>query len=247
MAVKMLDARQEAKQNMYQVVGAHCADNSSIVNGNLGFKNAVVEFGGVVVQIDSSTQLVGASLAGIAVDKNVLKRDLIAETVTMAGRIYAYSAKIGNNTMKQAVNYSESDLRRLKDAELAPACQAIHDLAGANTDELKDYGVTSAKLAAMQTKIAAYAVAVPKPRSAIAGRKTTKAQIKQLFKNADAILVEQMDRLIDDFAADNPEFVAGYTNARIIVDPKSKPKENGEGDKNAKGGEGGNDGENVTP
>lgn len=244
MAVKMLDARQEAKQKMYGVVRTLCADNSSIVDGNLGFKNAVAEFGGVVGQIDSAAQLVGTSLTGITMDKNVSKQDLIAETATMAGRIYAYAAKSGNNTMKQAANYSETDLRRLKDTELAPACQAIHDLAEANKAELKDYGVTAAKLTALQAKITAYAAAVPKPRSAIAGRKTTKEQIKQLFKTADAILAEQMDRLIDDFATDNPEFVAGYRNARMIVDPRTPPKPANPGGGNAKGGEGGEGGEN---
>jgi anti-sigma regulatory factor (Ser/Thr protein kinase) len=50
-----------------------------------------------------------------------------------------------------------------------------------------------------------------------------------LFKNADAILVGQMDRLVNDFAEANPAFVAGYENARIIVDPKSKSGRRGWG------------------
>jgi hypothetical protein len=249
-AAKLLDARQEAKLNMYQVVQGHCADNSAIVDTNTGFKTGVTDFGGVVSQIDSGAQLVSPNLTGIAIDKNVSKKDLSREAATMAGRIYAFASKNGNNTLKQQADLAESDFLRLKDAELAPACQAIHDLAETNKVALKDYGVTDEKLAALQTKIDAYAAAVPKPRSAIAGRKTTKANIRQLFKQADAVLIDQMDRLVNDFAADHPEFVAGYFNARIIVDPKSKPKENGEGDKNAKGGEadggGDNDG-NVNP
>ncbi len=226
----MLTARQEAKLNMYQVVQGYCAENSAIVDTNIAFKDSVTDFGVEVAAIDSGAQLVGTNLTGIAADKTVSRSSLTTETVTMAGRIYAYAAKIGNNTLKQAADITDTDLRRFKDGELAPACQAVHDLADANKVELADYGVTAPKLAALQALITAFAADVPKPRAAIAGRKTTREQIRQRYENADSILRDRMDRLVNDFAANNAEFVAGYFNARIIVDPKSKSKENGEGE-----------------
>ena len=56
-----------------------------------------------------------------------------------------------------------------------------------------------------------------------------KANIRNLFKQADAILVEQMDKLVETLSADNPDFVAAYKNAHIIVDPKTLKSTEGDG------------------
>jgi hypothetical protein len=109
---------------------------------------------------------------------------------------------------------------------LAPIYQNIDDAGVEHKDALAAYGVTDAKLADLQTAINGYTGEVAKPRNAIVDRKVTKAQIKDLFKQADEILVEQMDKLIEDFAEDNPEFVAQYNAARIIIDPKTGKKIN---------------------
>ena len=85
---------------------------------------------------------------------------------------------------------------------------------------LKDYGVTGDKLTDLQKAIDNYARSVPKPR-------TVKANIRRYFKDADTILVEQIDKLVETFAEDFPDFVATYKSARVILDPKSKKKTNG--------------------
>jgi hypothetical protein len=249
MESKLLDARQEAKLKMYGVVTVRCDDNGDIIAGNLGFKTALEEFGTIVLDIGSHAQLAGAVITGIAVDKGASANTLCALAAKIAGLIYAYAAKTGNNTLKAAVNFSKSDLRALKDAELAPACRNVHGAGVANLAALKDYGVTAAKLAELQTAIDAYAAMVAGPRDAIVGRSVTKANIRDKFTKADFILRELLDKLIEGFAGDHPDFVAQYKSARKIVDPKSKAKENGEGDENAKGGDGddGNGGANNPP
>lgn len=230
--MKILEARQEAKLNMYEVVETHCTDNAAATATNKAFEAAFDELKPIIANIKSSAQLSSAVLTGIAADKKVSKRSLSELSATMGGRIYAFAAKNGNNTLKDAVNFSVSDLLRLKDGELAPRCQAIHDAGITNLAALSDYGVTNDKLAELQTAITAYSVAVPKPRTAISNRSTLKANIKQMFKDADAILVERMDKLVEDYAKDNSDFVLTYKSARVIVDPKQKKKPNGENDNN---------------
>lgn len=222
--MKLLDSRQEAKQNMYQVVEAHCVANPTIVSANVAFSAALNDFAAKSARINADAQKAGTNLTGVAVDKTVAKQNLIRNATKIAGLIYAYAAKNGNNTLKQSVNFSKTDFGRLKDGELAAACQNIHDLGIANQSSLGDFGVTDEKLEALQTAVDAYAANVAKPRTAIVDRKTTKANIRQWFKDADFILTEQMDRLIEDFAADHPDFVAQYKNARIIIDPRTGKK-----------------------
>lgn len=226
--MRTLDSRQEAKLNMYDVVRTHCNGNSAIIETNAAFTTAFDEFKTKVAAIESAARISGANLTGIAADKSVSKQDLSRIASQTAGLIYAYAAKNGNNTLKQAVNFSASDLLRLKDAEIAPQSQSIHDKGVENLAALADYGVTAEKLADLQAAINSYAQSVPKPRTAIAERSTVKANIKQLFREADTILVEQLDRLIENFRKDHPDFVSTYKAARKIVDPKSKSKPEGE-------------------
>lgn len=230
--MKLLDAKQDAKLNMYQGVEVCCNNYASIIVGNVAFNNSFQDFAAKLVQINAGAQKAGANLKGFAVDKSVSKKDLSKDAATMAGRIFAYAAKNGNNALKQSANHSVSVFLRLKDAELAPACQAIHDLADTNKTALADYGVTAAKLTSLQNKINAYAASVPMPRTAVTERKVTKAQIKEMFKQTDAILVEQMDKLVEDFAEEHPTFVAEYKAARTIVDPKKVKKQTGAGNGN---------------
>jgi hypothetical protein len=224
MQLKVLDKKQEAKLNMYGVVVMRCDDNVIIVDLNIAFKNAFTDFKAIAVEIGSKSQAAGAVITGIAADKLVSEEDLCAVAARNAGLIYAYAAKSGNNELKQAVNFSKSDLLHLKDGELAPVCQNIHDAGVEHKAALAQYGVTTEKLAALQTAIDVYTGEVARPRNAIVDRKVIKAQVKELFKQADAILVEQMDNLIEDFADENPDFVAQYKAARIIIDPKTGKK-----------------------
>lgn len=104
---------------------------------------------------------------------------------------------------------------------LAPRCQNIHDLGAANAAALADYGVTAAKLTELQTAIDAFADAAAKPRAAISSRAAKTATLPQLFKQADAILTDRMDALLEMFAATNPDFVATYQSARVIVNAQT--------------------------
>jgi hypothetical protein len=224
MELKVLDSKQESKFKMYNVVITRCDDNASIVDLNVAFKNAFTDFRAIVAQIGANAQKAGVVLKGIAADKTVSKKDLCANAAKTGGLIYAYAAKTGNNKLKQSVDFSKSDLMKLKDGEIAAVCQTIHSAGVENKAALTDYGVTDKKLADLQTAIDSYTGEVAKPRSAIIDRKVTKAQTKDLFKQADALLVEQMDNLIEDFLDTNAQFVAEYKSARIIIDPKTGKK-----------------------
>ncbi len=223
--MQTLTARQEAKLNMYEVVAVTLDANSAITAANAALTAAIVEFKAFIAQIMAAAQTSSAVLTGIAADKKATKNSVSQTAAVIAGQIFAFAAKNGNNTLKQAVNFSATDLRRVKDGEFVPRCQTIHNLGVEHKTALADYGITDAKLADLQTAIDDYAQSVPKPRAAITDRATVKANIKQYFRQADTLLAEQVDKLVETFSKESPDFVATYRNARVIIDPKSKKKE----------------------
>ncbi len=213
-----MDAKLEAKLTMYQSVEDHCDDNSDIISANIAFQTAFNNFKTKIAAIVNTAQQADLSLTGFAAGKKTTKQDLCGMTADIASIIYAFADATGNEELKGEVNYSLTDLLRLKDSLLAPRCQNIHDKGFENKEALKDYGITAATLTSLQNAIDTYIETIPKPRTAISSRKTLNSNLKQFFKEADAILENQMDKLAVTFKTANPDFVKTYFNLRKIPD-----------------------------
>lgn len=84
---------------------------------------------------------------------------------------------------------------------------------------LAPYGITAATLTAFQTTINNYQTKVPTPRNAAALKVTLRKNIKNLIKETDKVLKEQMDKTVIGFKTANPNFVSTYKINRIIIDP----------------------------
>jgi hypothetical protein len=213
-----MNAEQQAKLNMYDAVKTACANNAATVATINGFKTAFDEFKDKIATIKEVAQQKDMATTGAAADKKARKQNLSRIGSVVAGAIFAYAAATDNNTLKQEVKFTNSDLLRTKDAMLAPRCRNIHDLGAANLAALADYGINAAKLTELQTAIDAYAEAASKPRAAINTRAAKTATLPQLFAEADKILTQRMDPLIPQFAETNPDFVVTYQSARKILD-----------------------------
>jgi hypothetical protein len=204
---------------MCQGVEVHLNDNASIIAANVAFVSAFNNFKTKVAAVISTTQLTDLALTGLAVTKKTSKQELCALAADIAGVVYAFADATGNATLKAEVDYSLSDLLKMKDSLVAPRCQNIYAKTVENKAALGDYGITNAMLTALQAAITGYTETIPKPRAAVSNRKTLNANIVQLFKEIDSILLNQMDKLIVTFRTANPDFVETYFNVRLITDP----------------------------
>ncbi len=216
-----MNAKQEAKFTMFRAVEQHCDDNPAAVAAVTAFQTAVTDFKSVTAQIGDKTQLSDAPIAGVAEAKSNQKKVLIDLSADMAGLVSAFASVAGDDTLREQVNFTKSKLLQTRDDELGPRCQNIHDRAAENMPAVKDYGVSDAKLAALQDAIDAFEAASPKPRVAISVRKTYRADLKALLKQGDDILDERMDKIVSALRADFPDFVKTYASVRVIVDPAS--------------------------
>ena len=216
-----MNANQEAKLTMYRAVEQHCDDNSAITGTVTAFQTALDDFKAKIAALISTEQLLGTPLKGIAVDKTVLKQSLCQQAADVASLVYAFAAATGNNTLLEEVNFPITKLLRLRDDQLAPRCQDIYDISTANMPGAKDYGLKQPMLDGLQTAITGYAAQTPKPRLAVSERKTHNANITTLIKEADAILKNQIDKMMVSFKTDHPDFVSEYESNRHIIDPST--------------------------
>lgn len=214
-----MDARQDAKLSMYRGLAAFCDANTAIISINVAFIMALNDFKANIAAITAAAQQEATVITGIAMDKNQARQTVCNQTTAIAAMIYAYAATVGNNTLKMEVDFPVTALMRLREDQLAPRCQNVHDAGEANLAALADYGVTAVNLADLQTAIDNYSAIINKPRTAIIDRKMQGAAIDQLFEANDSILKDRMDKIVFFFNTANPEFVHTYEAMRRVVKP----------------------------
>ncbi len=216
--LQSMNSSQEAKLNMYNAVVTHCAANPAIVATVPAFQTAFTNFQDIFSSIIETAQEEAQVIKGVAMDKAQAKKDLVQKAVDISSSVYAYAVTQNDNTLKEQVNFSLTDLLRLKDEILGPTCLNISNAANDNVANLVGYGITAAVITDFNDMITNYMGAVSNPRNAVTQRATYSASLKDYFKSGDDILKNQMDKIALQFKAANLEFYTTYKNNRIILD-----------------------------
>jgi tRNA A37 threonylcarbamoyltransferase TsaD len=71
-----MNAKQEAKLNMFRATQKHCTDNAAIVATIPAFRTAVNSLNAIVTSIIATTQQEDLVTKGITIDKAVAKKTL---------------------------------------------------------------------------------------------------------------------------------------------------------------------------
>lgn len=137
----------------------------------------------------------------------------------VAAALYSMAHKQRNPTLMGQTNSTASKLKAIKEADLAPAANALVALAESNLAALADYGVTAASLDEFKAAVAAFVAILPKPRVTQAERSRLEQQADALLAEINDFLKNQLDKLMVPFRKSHPDLWAGYQRSRAIVDP----------------------------
>lgn len=219
------------KLNMIRTVEALCNDNADIVNSNAAFANVTATLSANIASIIGTAGAQGKVITGITTDKNIDKDAITQAATDMAGIVFAYASSSNNNTLKEAVDFSYSDINRLQGDLLVTTAKNIYHAANNNLAALFSSGITDVSQAAFNNKIDAYSKSLPAHRTATSERGTQTGNLDQLMRDTINLLKEQMDKLVVVFKDLYPDFVSSYFKARIVIDAPSHP---GKGEEPAK-------------
>ena len=206
------------KLAMYVVVAAFMAAKKTIWEALVALGAALGAFQARIDTINDLEQSRLGGTKGVTADKKASRQSLTLSALTVAGAVRAFASKTGNGELFAKVNYSRSDLRKVRDAELGNVCQSIFDRANANLAVLADYGLTAETLAAFKSVIDEYTGHSTKPRTTRSAGRAAGEMLKVEFAAADRVLEHEIDGLVAKFQASEPEFYAGYLAAREIMD-----------------------------
>ena len=154
-----------------------------------------------------------------ASDSKSIAQFLLGESAfEIAAAAFACATKSEETQLAQRFDYSRSSITKGTGLAVIARCQVI--LAGANElqSSLGKYGITAAKLATLKKRIEVYKKALTKPREQQANSSAATKALPKLLAKADAILDQQLDKLVVQFKESDAEFVDKYSSARIIVD-----------------------------
>lgn len=213
-----MDSRNEAKLSMYNAVLTHIEDNTAITATVPAFATAAATLRTTYENIVEAAQQETLAITGITTDKSEARIALCNEAARIAAAIFAFASSISNNELKQQVNYPVSKLQNTNDELLIPVVNNISALATANLASLTTYGITATTISDFGDSIEDYQELIPNPRNAVTSRSAVRTSIINLFKEGDATLKNQIDKLALQFKTTEPEFYNTFKNNRIILD-----------------------------
>lgn len=214
-----MNAKQEAKLGMYNAVNNFCKENASVIATLPALQQSVVDFSATITAIRAAAQAELEAISGITKDKNHKKLILCQTASSVASAVFAFASLINNMELKQKVNFSFTGLGRLSKALLPATCRNIHAAATENLAALAPYGITQTILDNLIDAIQTCETALPAPRNAASLRSVHVANLITLFRQADSILFNRIDKLMMQFSKSHSTFYLSYKNNRIIIDP----------------------------
>jgi len=142
--------------------------------------------------------------------------------------LYAMAIKKNDAILAAKVDFTETDLLKMRDDNLVTTCRNILEFASEHLAGLIAYEVTSDELIVLKEEINRFAENLTTGRVSVSERKAANEKLKIVFLQVDALLKKQLDRIMVRYRKTEPDFYATYQNLRRIVNygvRHEKPKE----------------------
>ena len=235
-----MNKRQEGSKNSFESVKKVMDDNSAVTAGISALNGAVVLFESDFAGIDALASKVSMNATrGNTAAKHDIEDVLVTMELPIITSLRSFARSTGNKQLFTEMDVSESDLVRMKDAEVTVFAKKVLGYANANADPLaKSYGISAAKLNAFKNQIDCYENAGQAQGAGVANRESAHESLKALIGKLNDDL-DDIDDLMENVKADHPDFYNAYFDARPlkvlgirhrkglppVAGPKAKPKD----------------------
>ncbi|MGE0637116.1 MAG: carboxypeptidase-like regulatory domain-containing protein [Bacteroidia bacterium] len=205
--------------NMINATITFCDGNTTVTMSIPAFATVLAAIKAKMLLINSYNQIGDGTTKGVTLDTNALRKAMTTLAVKCANATLAFANSTNNNTLAALVDYSETDLNKMKKEDVDDTCQAIHDATNNNIAGASNFGVTPIDVTDLFAALGLYRVASQNPRQAIISKSQAKLQIKLMVREViDELLVKQLDKMANTLKPTQFEFWSGYKQSREIID-----------------------------
>jgi len=228
-----MENRQENKLSMYLTVQGVINFHSDVWKDFLPFKDQFYAFEAFIDLIKEIRPIQEGKITGITKDKSDARNKLTQKAVFIAEKAKVYASITGKNKLLDRVSYKLGDFEKARDTVVIDIIQVIYAAASQHIADLGIYEIGQEYLDELKSLTDIYADIVEDPRQAITNRIRATKAIKQYIAEADSILKDRLDILVNHFKETSPVFWQQYKSARLIINlgrrkRKGLPVENSE-------------------
>ncbi|MCB0805946.1 MAG: carboxypeptidase-like regulatory domain-containing protein [Bacteroidales bacterium] len=209
---------QENKFSSYLVTETVIDQNITTWEPVQSFSDIANKVKSIITDIREKRQIQELNNTSLTENKHDVAAKLIEETLKLLYALVSYAVYSGKKRILSQVNYTESEIRYIRDTILYDRALLIQRKAREYETDLGAYLITPEDISKQNETLTEYATTIAEKSAANTVTKTATEDLKAKFHEMDTLLKEKLDRLILIFKATNPEFVQQYFNSRIIID-----------------------------
>jgi hypothetical protein len=169
---------------MYLAVRNFVNLNEKIATSIPKFLPASANLQSAVADIQRIAEMQETNKKGLALDKNRLKKRLIATTVKYSNKVSILAKSNKNDTLLHEVKMNESELTVLAGVTLRDRARIIYDRVQSNIGALEEQGITEKTQKQFLDLISAFNNAIASPRTGITEKRQATQMLPVLFDTA---------------------------------------------------------------
>ncbi|WP_289053675.1 hypothetical protein [Carboxylicivirga marina] len=184
----------------------------------------IVKFNDLLAQIEAVHQIQQGNTTGARQLKLKEEAEMIEATVKLAATMYVYAQVNDMPDLQAKCAISASQLERMTDGEVKVTSLNVYDEAVKLGGGLVDYGQTVEDVTKLKKEIDDFSALIASPRSAIVTRSQATRELDSLMREANDLLRNKIDKLMELLKAKQPKVYNTYLAARVIVDLRAGMK-----------------------
>lgn len=212
-----MNTKQTNQVTMLKTVDSVLDDHNSVWTGMAQMQTAVTGYKAKLISIDRTAQL-QETPSGAGDEKEDAREALEDDLFLMCEALAVLAHTTNDLELLALAAVRRSDLDKFDDEELSNRAATVLTEGNARKTALAGLNVTQANLDELTQALQRFNTTKTNPREATAARKAQTGSLASLIREAIAILRNQIDRMMNLFSRTNPDFVAEYRAARVIID-----------------------------
>ena len=206
----------ENKLTMYLAVDAVLQENAAKAASLPAFVLSITKFKELIGAIQTKSKEFNYAATGKTLIKAESEDILLEELIPAVSAVSAYAHVSGDTLLSVKTAVTEYSLRHFRDTEMISRANGLLEVVEENVDKLGDYGITAETVASIRRRIDAYAESIGKKESGVSERASVRKTLFDLFDEADELLSERIDALMQQFRKKETQFYYEYFQARNI-------------------------------
>ena len=207
-----MDREQDAEVKKHRLNLAVFKKFKVEVDNVVQFKLAVVEYGVLFGLIDTAFNKQNQNLKGYAEMKSKYRTDAITDAVIISGLIYVLAYKTNDLVLKASSNLYKTDFE-IKDELCLALLKTVVENATTYKLDLVDYGLTDISYDAFITNVNGFGDNISITSEVIEERHAETLSLATYLLQADGLLDNVIEKLMDPFKKKNPKFFNEFTSA----------------------------------